>query len=136
MSDGHLNFCKDCVRSRTLLNLKNKADYYKEYEKKRAMLPHRVEARKEYQKTESGKAAKKRAITKYHRKYPMTYAAKVIFGNAVRDGKVKKEYLCSNCGSDNQIQGHHDDYTKPLDVRWLCLKCHAEWHKKNEPVYE
>ena len=136
MADGYLNKCKDCVKLRVLENLKNKADYYKEYDKKRAMLPHRVKAREDYQKTKNGKIAIKKAHESYKKKFPMKYASHVIFNNAIRDGKIKKEFLCSECGSDNQIQGHHDDYTKPLNVRWLCVKCHTQWHKNNKPIFE
>lgn len=56
-------------------------------------------------------------------------------GDLVNPGK------CSACGSMERfadgrtgIQGHHDDYNKPLDVRWLCQGCHHEWHKLNRPV--
>lgn len=30
------------------------------------------------------------------------------------------------------INAHHDDYSKPFNVRWLCPQHHREWHKNNE----
>ena len=48
---------------------------------------------------------------------------------------------CEVCGitgtmedGRNIVQAHHDDYNKPLDVRWLCQEHHHEWHKSNRPV--
>lgn len=45
---------------------------------------------------------------------------------------------CEQCGDfgrmkdgRNKVQAHHDDYNKPLNVRWLCQKCHHEWHRIN-----
>lgn len=42
----------------------------------------------------------------------------------VRKGILKKE-LC-HCGSP--AEAHHDDYSKPLEVRWLCHKHHIQGH--------
>lgn len=44
----------------------------------------------------------------------------------VRRGHIKK-LPCSVCGN-KKSQGHHDDYSKPLEVKWLCRKHHNELH--------
>lgn len=46
----------------------------------------------------------------------------------VKRGKVIK-LPCEACGEVNS-EKHHEDYDKPLDVRWLCRKCHLEHHAK------
>ncbi len=58
---------------------------------------------------------------------------------AIRTGVLIIE-PCEQCGENGKmkdgrrkVQAHHDDYNKPLDVRWLCQKCHHRWHKHNEP---
>ena len=135
MGDGHLNKCIPCVKSRVSKHRVNNLEAIREYDKKRSNELHRVNARKAYQKTEAGKLAKKKAMDAYHKRYPMTYAAHVIAGNAIRDGKLIPASCCSICGSTEKIEGHHDDYTKPLDIRWLCEQCHKAWHKINKPIY-
>jgi len=52
---------------------------------------------------------------------------------AVASGKLSRE-PCEVCGKPDGIHGHHDDYSKPLEVRWLCRKHHDEWHRNNPPV--
>ena len=135
MQDGHLNKCKDCVKARVHKHRENNLDAVKDYDKKRSLLPHRVQARKDYLKTKNGKLAKKRALLNYRNNYPLKYAAHIITRNAIRDGTLMKQTNCSKCNSNIKVEGHHDDYTKPLDVRWLCELCHKEWHRHNKPIY-
>lgn len=135
MADGHLNKCIECVKARVKKHRETNHEKIREYDKKRSNEPHRVKARKDYVQTEQGKAAKKRAMDSYRKRYPMKYAAHVVTRNAIRDGKLKPAELCSTCGSTEKIEGHHDDYTKPLEVRWLCEKCHKSWHRENTPIY-
>lgn len=40
-------------------------------------------------------------------------------------GLIHKHRCCESCGA-TPTQAHHDDYGKPLDVRWLCRRCHGK----------
>lgn len=50
---------------------------------------------------------------------------------AIKRGDILKSAECSACGANKNVVAHHDDYLKPLEIRWLCSKCHFLWHKKN-----
>lgn len=47
---------------------------------------------------------------------------------AVIKGKVIKPTTCESCQKETKIEGHHTDYSKPLEVVWLCRKCHRAVH--------
>lgn len=49
------------------------------------------------------------------------------YANAYKRKGLLKEERCRVCG-DTNAQMHHHDYTKPLDVDWLCKRCHLEHH--------
>ena len=51
--------------------------------------------------------------------------AHVMVGAAKRKGILKKQ-PCEICGSTVRIEAHHEDYSKPLDVRWLCSDHHRK----------
>ena len=53
---------------------------------------------------------------------PEKVRAHYLLNNAVRDGRVIRPEKCL-CGAPNP-EGHHEDYSKPLDVLWRCPKCH------------
>ena len=46
----------------------------------------------------------------------------------VRNGKIIRPNQCSKCSSTGNIHAHHEDYSKPLKVIWLCKKCHTRLH--------
>lgn len=120
--------CKLCRREMVKANRERNAEYYMEYDKKRFKEDPRVSERhKKYQQTESGKAATLKAKKKWQEQNPVKRAVHVITGNAVRKGLLKK-CACEVCGSKARIHAHHDDYSKPLEVRWLCAQHHTEWH--------
>lgn len=132
MADGHLNKCKDCTKSDVSRNYRENIDHYKDYERGRAMAPHRIEARAEYMATESGKIAHAKASARWTKRNPVKRLANMMVGNAVRDGRLVKPQSCEDCKSTpKRLHGHHDDYAMPLKVRWLCPGCHNKWHKEN-----
>ena len=54
--------------------------------------------------------------------------ASALLNHYVRVGKIAKPDKCSMCGASGKLHGHHDDYDKPLAVRWVCRPCHYKIH--------
>lgn len=132
MGDGHLNKCKCCTKLDATRHRNENLDRVRAYDRERGNLDHRVLARHEYEQTERGRAAMRRAKDKYEAENPIRKSANTAVGNALRDGRLKK-LPCDVCGK-TRVHGHHDDYSRPLFVRWLCPMHHKEWHKHNEPI--
>mgnify|MGYP007100078969 CR=1 FL=1 len=112
---GRSNVCKDCQKARMKLRrLTNPA--VQEYDRER-------------HKNNPDRARRIRENTaKWNAANPLGYKAHYQVTNAVRDGRLKKT-PCVICGSDKRVHGHHKDYSKPLDVRWLCRSCHVRHHQ-------
>jgi len=107
--------CKECVKSRVRLNRSENIEYYKEFDRKRANLPHRVEARRIYAKTIEGLISGNRGKIAYIKRNPEKRSAHIMVGNAIRDGKLTRQ-SCEVCG-DKSTHAHHDDSSRPLEVR-------------------
>lgn len=111
--DGYYQKCKECLIAYSLLQ-------------KRAT--YNPEKAREYSKrrTASGKALE--ASRRMQVLYPEKYKARYECRQAIRSGKLIKQ-PCEVCG-EAKVEAHHDDYSKPLDVRWLCKKHHSLHHRK------
>ena len=112
MKDGRLNKCKECTKSRVNKHRSENIDRYREYDRKR------------------GNRQSRDYVANYRKKYPTKYKAHNMVNNAIRDGKLFAQ-PCEVCGIDNGSHAHHDDYAKPLNVRWLCPEHHKQWHNEN-----
>lgn len=58
---------------------------------------------------------------------PLGRAAHLAVRRALKNGTLTRK-PCETCGSTSLVHAHHDDYLKPLVVRWLCPKCHVRHH--------
>lgn len=113
MRDGHLNICIDCTRKRV-------RDYS------------RSERGREYDRKRNKTDKRKGWLIKYQRlkrqKDPVANLARNKLNRAVRLGRIQRD-ICRVCG-DKTVQGHHEDYSKPLEVIWLCGYHHRGLHSQ------
>lgn len=71
----------------------------------------------------------------YRERHPEKIKAHNALRKAVYKGRIVKPEHCEDCGEQfekRQIQGHHEDYSRPLDVEWLCVGCHVQKHREEE----
>lgn len=113
MGDGHLNKCKDCTKT--------------DVRQHRLTNPERVRANDNRREDEGRKAKRAEYHREFVRKNPAKYRAHNAVSNALRDGRLSK-LPCAFCGTADPVEAHHHDYSKPLDVTWLCKPCHRRFH--------
>ena len=114
MKDGHLNKCIDCTRNDVAENRGRNIEKWRKYDRDR------------------GNRQDPGYCKEYRARYPIKYKAHRVVSYAVSVGKLLRG-PCEVCGSVEKVHAHHDDYLKPLDVRWLCSLHHRQWHVKNGP---
>lgn len=64
----------------------------------------------------------------YNDPKPHKDAARMTLIKAVQAGRKFRPDRCQDCGIRCVPDGHHHDYSKPIEVAWLCKTCHGETH--------
>lgn len=131
-SDGRQTYCKACQRARidttkSAKRTEQQKKWKRENRERVAMGKKRWAAQNRERKTEQGKRYKERHSEKVR--------AHTAVAHAIRDGKLLKPDSCEDCGGlppSSNLHGHHEDYSKPLEVEWLCTRCHGVRH--SQPV--
>lgn len=55
--------------------------------------------------------------------------ARLTYARAIKSKQLIRGTTCNRCGKTGPgMHGHHEDYTKPLEVEWLCARCHGLIH--------
>ena len=112
MPDGRLKCCKECTQAYSKAFRAANQEKLREYEAKRGRTPER-------------KAWVKAAFKKVIQRVPGKVAARHAVNNAIRDGRLVPQ-PCFVCGK--KAEAHHADYSRPLDVTWLCFEHHRQLH--------
>jgi hypothetical protein len=112
MADGHLGKCKQCCRD------------YAKTARRTPSQGERIRLRDKLRYQDPKRHKEALANNKRMRlRNPIKTKAWNAVSNAVRDGRLLRQ-PCEICGA--KAEAHHEDYTKPLEVRWMCFKCHRE----------
>ncbi len=111
MADGYLNKCKDCTKKDSTNRRNKNLEAVREYDRNRGN-------RQGYEYTKD-----------YRKKYPKKAAAHRKVNYELRKGSILKK-PCEVCGAV-KVVAHHDDYDRPLEIRWLCQAHHTQWHTKH-----
>lgn len=121
-------WCRDCNRTYRRENSYRYRDAARAY---RTANSARVTAERSAWRAahiERVRAMKRRwATANAERLRPMN-RAKCAVRRAVRRGDLVRPPACEACGAIRvAIEAAHSDYSRPLDVRWLCIPCHRRW---------
>jgi hypothetical protein len=96
----------------------------------RVCKPCRALTRNRYRATEKGKLAERRKSFVDIKRHPEKQVARSAVYVALRNGTLTKPKLCQlnldKCWG--RIEAHHDNYSEPLNVTWLCMGHHREKH--------
>ena len=115
MGDGHLGKCKECAKKDTMENKLRNYEYYRKYDIERSNTPRRIELRKE-------------TTERYRHEYPDKINACQKARRARIKGLITPPNSCPSCGYGGKLIMHHPDYSKPLEVEWMCQRCHKRLH--------
>lgn len=125
--DGLRQYCNDCNNIRQRSYYKKYMNDPEVYEKRRTSVALYMQRKR----NDPSYVAKEKECTVI---YPERARARAKLRRNVSNGKIKK-LPCQICG-DYQSEGHHEDYSKPLDVIWLCRTHHLEIHRKFNTIRE
>jgi hypothetical protein len=109
-SDGRIGKCKACRLLECKEYRHKNIDRVREHDRER----------------KAGRVGGYEETKLWRKRHPEKLRAQKIASRAVRDGLLTIETTCQGDGCDfeGDLHKHHDDYSKPLDVKWLCPSCH------------
>ena len=132
----HYRKNEEAYKLRAKLHLENNREHHRKRsrEYRENNYEHLSKLAKERYTSDEGREANRLRSRKY-RNDPvnrMKEKARSIVNVRVRSKEIIKPDFCTECGKTGKVEAHHDDYTKPLEVLWVCRKCHFKKHIINE----
>ena len=91
-----------------------------------------TERARKYRSTKKGMETILKAVFKSTKKHRDKKNARTLLNYHLKQGKVVKPKCCEKCKKRKPLQAHHCDYTKPLDVLWVCNLCHSKYDNRKQ----
>ena len=125
--------CKTCVREAATKSRLRRIDAVRQYDRDRKNNNEHRQFVRDYAKTPKGRAALYRSSQAWRKRNRHKQRAHNVVAKALLKGLLFRG--ACECGCSEPVQAHHDDYSRPLDVRWVCDRRHKEIHREevNEP---
>ena len=125
MADGHLGKCKECTKADTAARHMEKMQDIEWVESELARQRTKAAKLRSIGLVNPVSTEKKMTYLRRQRlKFPEKYRARGLVATAINKGSIIPEPCF--CGA--KAQAHHEDYSKPLEVQWLCTIHHNERH--------
>lgn len=124
--------CKECRKAGVRANRASKLDYYRAYDRKRFRELRETDPEAYRAKTMAGKNGPNVNEHKlaWRERNEEKRRAHLAVQTAKASGRLVPSETCQHCGrKPERIEAHHEDYSKPLEVLWLCRQCHARLHE-------
>jgi hypothetical protein len=123
---GYASICKECDKARHRAWAKTPRGRLKELVREKA----KIEKNREHYRAKSRDRFRRRYSQWGHAKPdPLKQAARSAVARAVRTGDLARPKSCVDCKAIVGLHAHHEDYSKPLDVVWVCSVCHGRRHR-------
>lgn len=125
---GHHSWCKACVAEYDKITRAQRREYYRERRRLyRAVDPEETRhKRTKYRKDNRAKIS--RYQKEYGKRRPKQRHAILLANEAKHTGELQRPECCEICHRNTTLQMHHQNYSRPLEVNWLCRQCHATIH--------
>jgi len=117
--------CKECVKEeRRQYYYNNREKVLQQHRERQERNPEEYhEAHRKYYQNNAEKV--KARNRKYRENNPMIRLAHNAVRVAIKTGRMVRQ-ICKVFDCFEIGEAHHEDYSKPLDVDWLCLECHRK----------